>query len=488
MGFITMSDLRANGKPPIHNSLKAITMSNMGKRKFNQYWDSLFDSKGQLRNNKKLSEQIPSGLWKGIRCFIVGGGASLEGFDFDLLKGEAVITVNRAFEFFSQSAINIFQDARVFGYYENNQFAEGGDAKLKFERYKGFKTWLNVQAFPFPEDIYCIRPCHITDFNWQNYSNGIPPYGNSGLNALTLAVCLGANPIYLLGFDCKKSGNKPNFHSGYPSGTSDEAYKRFISDFKESSHFIKQKTKVINLNRQSALQCFEFGDIEGVPKITKPVYISFYTVNTGYQWEKERLVKSARRFGIMIDFYEQKDLGSWRANIHDRIRILRYFLDKYKGQDIVYIDCDAEIANYPFLFDNWDKGDFGIHKIDREQYFGEDWNKHWKEQYEYLGGTMYLSNNDKIRQLLNIWEEMDKPMDTPLSQFTLIEAIRKMQKKGLVVYEIPANYCQIFDIMRDVGEPVIEHFQASRRGIVNVKINGNKRSLVFGEDRVYAEH
>ena len=33
--------------------------------------------------------------WKGRRCFIIGGGPSLRGFDFSSLKGELVIGVNR---------------------------------------------------------------------------------------------------------------------------------------------------------------------------------------------------------------------------------------------------------------------------------------------------------------------------------------------------------------------------------------------------------
>ena len=36
-------------------------------------------------------------MWKGRRCFVVGGGPSLQGFDFNVLKGELVIALNAGF-------------------------------------------------------------------------------------------------------------------------------------------------------------------------------------------------------------------------------------------------------------------------------------------------------------------------------------------------------------------------------------------------------
>jgi hypothetical protein len=74
-------------------------------------------------------------------------------------------------------------------------------------------------------------------------------------------------------------------------------------------------------------------------------------------------------------------------------------------------------------------------------------------------------------------------MTTRLSQHTLIRALEKSTDLNIQLF--PLNYCQIFDIMQNEGEPVVEHFQASRRSILYLKIqkDGNLK-LDFGKDAV----
>lgn len=481
--MLTMSDVHSTKAKERHAQVprKPLTMDDIRESLLSKYIKGLYKD-GKMRVTTPLWEKIPSGHWKGRRCFVIGGGTSLKDFDFNKLKGELVITVNRSFESVPFSVINICQDARLWGWYETKELGE--EARTKFYAYEGYKTWLNVQAFPFPEDIYQILPTHPDDFKWEKptLQGGIPMYGNSGLNAITVALCLGANPIYLLGFDMYgKDGKTANFHSGYPDTNNEKVYKEnFLPDFKELSWRIKS-AKVINLNPNSAVRYFDFDTFDNLPKIKKPQLVSFYTKGTGYEVEKERLRITARNFGYVVDFYEQENKGSWRKNIHDRIRILRHFLNKY-SDDILYIDCDAEMAQYPILFDNWDKGDLGIVKIDRQKYFGANWNHQWKEQYEYLGGTMYFKNNQRIRNLLDLWERLDIPMDKPLSQLTLFYALEELKKENkLDVFELPPNYTQIFDTMADCGEPIIEHFQASRRGLICIEKNAKGEHQLIKE-------
>ena len=101
--------------------------------------------------------------------------------------------------------------------------------------------------------------------------------------------------------------------------------------------------------------------------------------------------------------------------------------------------------------------------------------------------TMYIKNNKVMRDLLDLWDKLDKSLATKLSQHTLINAIRKMEGK-INIQLMPLTYCQIFDTMMEEGIPVIEHFQASRRGLLYVKIREDgSKYLNFGKGIVVDE-
>jgi len=226
----------------------------------------LTNAAGEKIITKKLCDVLPSGSWKGRRCFIIGGGTSLKGFDFSKLQGELIIAVNRAMEFVPFATIMIAQDARLWGWYESGDL--GLEAKEKFNNFKGYKAWVNCQSFPYPEDLYIIDTKHSSDFNWKtyDYAGGIPLCTNTGLDALCLAVCLGASDIYLLGFDCYgKEGKTANFHAGYPDNNDDVIYKDiFLPNFRDLAVHINKKANVINLNPKSTLNCFKFGEFKDI--------------------------------------------------------------------------------------------------------------------------------------------------------------------------------------------------------------------------------
>ena len=415
----------------------------------------------EAKRAKRLYESIPAGLWKGRRCFVVGGGTSLKGFDFSQLRGELVIAVNRAFEDIDTAPVMLAQDARLWGWYQDHTSPEylGDAARKKFDSFRGFKTWINCQAFPYPEDINIIDVIGDADPNWDpsNYTQGLPMVTNSGANALMLAAVLGASPIYLLGFDMKGTdGHTANYHVGYPDNNNDSVYQEFIPCFQKYAPKILSRSKVINLNPQSELKTFEFGEFSDIKPIRRPVIVSFYTPE--YEKEAERFEKSVRRFGFETDIIRIPKRGTWLKTIYWRANFLLEMLEKHR-RDIVWIDCDAEMCQYPELFDDFD-ADFGIHHalwVDRED--------------EYLGGTMYFKYSPQTLEFMKLWIRMnDQFPNEVLSQHVLKKAILKFSKETwksvgckLLMRNLPPTYCQIFDLMENAGKPVICHYQASRK-------------------------
>ncbi len=87
---------------------------------------------------------------------------------------------------------------------------------------------------------------------------GIGHGDNSGYAALNLAVCLGANPIYLLGFDCKHTNGKSHWHAGHVMGQEEWRAEKWVKYFDIAAEKLApSKFRVVNLNPNSAIECFE---------------------------------------------------------------------------------------------------------------------------------------------------------------------------------------------------------------------------------------
>ena len=74
-------------------------------------------------------------------------------------------------------------------------------------------------------------------------------------------MVLGADPVYLLGYDCSKGpAGEKNYHDGYPSGGNPDALNIFKWAFEAGAALLNGRPRIVNLNPDSALKCFEFGD------------------------------------------------------------------------------------------------------------------------------------------------------------------------------------------------------------------------------------
>lgn len=82
--------------------------------------------------------------------------------------------------------------------------------------------------------------------------------GNSGYQALSLAVLFGASKIMLLGYDMQKTGGRSHWHGDHPRGMGNGGnFEGWVKRFDRLSPLIRAKgVEVINATRQTALKCF----------------------------------------------------------------------------------------------------------------------------------------------------------------------------------------------------------------------------------------
>lgn len=190
------------------------------------------------------------------------------------------------------------------------------------------------------------------------------------------------------------------------------------------------------------------------------VVAAYYTEGTGYAAEAEKLRASLVRFGIDHLITPIPSRGSWQKNTQIKAPFLLGTLNRLPGKGdlrpIVYVDADAIFHAYPALFDT----------LDADAAFA--WRDYAKfpslssrTRRELLSGTIFLRNTEPVRELVREWIAENEKNPMAWEQRNLQTVVDRADGK-LRIAELPPTYCKIFDIMRNAGPAVIEHYQKSR--------------------------
>lgn len=183
---------------------------------------------------------------------------------------------------------------------------------------------------------------------------------------------------------------------------------------------------------------------------TKFIVVGYYTIDTPYEDHACIFAKSMDRLEIPYYLHRINSLGNWHKNTGYKPTFIRRMLDKFPDCNIVYNDVDAEFVEYPVLFEELDCN-IAVHNFDRRQF-----RQIKQESYEILSGTIFLKNCQEVKDLVVKWEAECKRRPMVWDQKSLAKVLQGE------FYDLPPEYCKIFDIMRRVKEPVIVHYQASR--------------------------
>lgn len=389
---------------------------------------------------------LVDGAWAGRRCFIIGGGPSLKNLELSGITGELTIGVNRAFELIDPTII-FSMDSRFYTWLKSGEVSS--DAWEQYQASPAWKVWIDTHGYQFGAEVQTIKAL-LGKAAQDSLINGFSMPTNSGAAALRLAIALGANPIYLLGFDLHQNGKRQQWwHDGYKYVQKDEVYNEYLADFEVLAQELTDGSRVININPDSALRCFEFGKMPEPPeKPVMPLFVSFCTPGL-YAEKAARLRLSLHRLGLEYRIDEVEDRGSWDANTKRKAEFILAMLEAHPGRNIVWVDADAVVRQYPAMFNDL-KGEIGAH---------------YRNGKELLSGTLFFQNVPRVHALVKLWIKENAKAPREWEQRTLQKILAKPGRFGrprAKVEHLPAIYCQIFDTMADAGKPVIEHYQASR--------------------------
>lgn len=398
--------------------------------------------------HRMLIDKFPNGAWEGKRCFVIGGGPSLTGFDFSRLDNELVLGVNRSYEFIDPT-IQVSIDDRFIGWADTGHF--GPDALAKWQSLTATKCFVHYTWTGRTSKDHYFVPCNRT----EGFSFDLRALGhtsNSGYTAMNIACCLRAKEVYLLGFDMKavdENGKKKEwFHSGYSLNRKRDPYPIFTELFYKHAEAIRAGgVHVLNCNPDSALRCFDFCNVDDIlPVKQKPIWFAYCTEGSGYQKEAERLKKSLVRFNQPHFVKTVPSLGSWQKNTQLKACLMRDMVAENQGNTIIYTDSDSELRAEPTLFS----------RIPEDV----DIAFHMHRGIEFLSGTLFVRCNPVTIDLMNDWIKECSDNPEKWDQQCLFNAVRRSKAK---TYILPAEYCCIFDAHPEIKNPVVVHYQASRR-------------------------
>lgn len=432
-----------NTRSPI---VQATVNAGLEVQAFNNFWH--LPPQGVKR---PFTELIDSKPLAGKRVFCLAGGPSLKGFDFSLLNNEFTIGINRVYEVFN-SNILFAMDIRFYNWIKQGKYGE--EALKAFNDYKNLKVWVDLNNTAFGDDnIFYLRSGQRYGYstNLKNFYHG----NNSGYGAIQLAIALGSREIYLLGYDMgfnQKQGEKiqTHWHDGHPTqATSEKTIKCFMAGFNRLSTILEGTgIKIINLNPKSNIRVFPFEKLKNLHfKIKRPVIISYYT--DSYEEPARRLQDSIWKHLWKSDIERISSKGNWHKNINYKPTFIKKMLKKYPGQGVCWVDADGVLKSYPHKLENISQ-DVALHF--REKKGGN---------LELMTGTIFFNNTKKAKELLDLWESECKANPGVWDQRNLQNVIKKWDGE---LKHLNVDYCCIFDSPeRQNCEPVIEHFQHSRK-------------------------
>ncbi|MBX3718839.1 MAG: hypothetical protein KF898_04230 [Parachlamydiales bacterium] len=192
-----------------------------------------------------------------------------------------------------------------------------------------------------------------------------------------------------------------------------------------------------------------------------PIVISFYTKDTFYQLEVQNLIASCEKFGIICDIEAINSFGSWEVNCAYKPFFIHKKLQELK-QPVLWVDADAAFKKKPEELPVFAK-DFAV-RINAEIPIDHP--------SRVMSGTVYANYTAGADGLLRLWakrsqQEINRTgrKEEFWDQISLRDALY-CEENPAAFDTLPHTYTRIVDHRGDLQleeEPVIEHYQASRR-------------------------
>ncbi len=180
--------------------------------------------------------------WKGQIVVCLASGPSLNAEDIEAVRGFPTIVTNTTF-----------------------RAVPWADALFGFDA-PWWNLYIDEVRKVFAGRKFC-QSAHVIrkDIESARAFRGFRSFGNSGANAISLAICAGARRVVMLGYDGGLRLGAPAHHHGdHPAPLSNcKSAPRWPAQFENLSRYTERKgVEVLNVSRETALTCFPRQSLE----------------------------------------------------------------------------------------------------------------------------------------------------------------------------------------------------------------------------------
>lgn len=160
-----------------------------------------------------------------------------------------------------------------------------------------------------------------------------------------------------------------------------------------------------------------------------PVVISYYTIDTVYELEVEKLMTSLDIFKIPYQIYGVPTLGSWLNNTGFKAEFVRDVM-KIVDRPCVWLDADCEVMKEPVLF-----AQLLAQKVSISVYIrGDD------KEPNLNSSTIYLGNDAFCKEVVDAWVDQMKNTDYKIWDQKCLEFVYKRNPDKF--HKIPPEYAK----------------------------------------------
>jgi hypothetical protein len=203
-------------------------------------------TKGGMTVPVRLCPELLGDRWLSGEVFIVGGGPSLIGFDFEQLRGRNVLAINAAYVDLPWADMVYFCDEKFWVWNRDDP---------KWDAHPGLKLTFSARAALMDKTIERVDIDGVS--GWADREDTIRSGKNSGYQAIQIAVKCGASRLILLGFDHAVVGGRTHYHDRHRDGTPNRAYDNWHPHWQTIvEHLTFLGVEVFNANPESTIDAF----------------------------------------------------------------------------------------------------------------------------------------------------------------------------------------------------------------------------------------